>query len=52
METVTVAATRGYSLSEMEVLVGSVIVLSVVIWMALSSVKHFRSRQLPPVVKN
>ncbi len=52
METVTVAATRGYTLSEMEILVGSAIVLAVLVWMTLSSLKHFRSRQLPPVVKN
>ncbi len=52
METVTVATTRGYPLSEMEILVGSTIVLAVLVWMALSSVKHFRSRQMPPVVKN
>jgi hypothetical protein len=52
METVTVAATRGYSLSEMEILVGSAIVLAVVIWTVLSSVKHFRGRQEPRVVKN
>jgi len=51
METVTVAAARGYTLSEMEILVGSVIVLAVLVWTALSGVKHFRSRQLPPVLK-
>jgi len=52
METVTVAATRGYTLSEMEILVGSAVVLAVLVWTVLSSVKHFRSRQLPRVVKN
>jgi hypothetical protein len=52
METVTVAATRGYSLSEMEILVGSAVVLAVLVWTVLSSVKHFRSRQMPRVVKS
>ncbi len=52
METVTVAATRGYTLSEMEILVGSAVVLAVLAWMVLSSVKHFRSRQVPRVAKN
>jgi hypothetical protein len=49
METITVASTRGFSLSEMEILVGSAIVIAVLAWMVLSSVKHFRSRQLPRV---
>ena len=52
METVTVAASRGFTLSEMEILVGSAVVLAIVIWTVFSSVKHFRSRQLPRVVKN
>ena len=52
METVTVAASRGFTLSEMEILVGSAVVLAVLAWMALSSVKHFRSRTLPRVVKS
>jgi Tfp pilus assembly protein FimT len=52
METVTVAATRGFTLSEMEILVGSAVVLAVLAWTALSSLKHFRARQLPRVVKN
>ncbi len=52
METITVAATRGYSLSETEILVGSAVVLVVLVWTVLSSVKHFRSRQVPRIVKN
>jgi len=52
METVTVAATRGYTLSEMEILVGSAVVLAVLVWTVLASVKHFRSRQMPRIVKN
>jgi len=52
METVTVAASRGDTLSEMDILVGSAVVLAVLVWAVLSSVKHFRSRQLPRAVKN
>ena len=52
METVTVAATRGFTLSEMEILVGSVIVVAMLAWTVLSSVKHFRSRQMPRALKN
>ncbi len=52
METVTVAANRGYTMSEMEILVGGAVVLAVVAWMVLSSVNHFRSRTLPRVAKN
>ena len=36
METVTVEATRGYTLSEMEILVGSAIVLAVLVWTVFS----------------
>jgi len=52
METVTVAATRGYTLSEMEILVGSAVVLTVLVWTVLSSLKHFRTRQMPRAIKN
>ncbi len=52
METVTIATTRGYTLSEMEVIVGSAVVLAVLVWTVFSSLKHFRSRQLPRVIKN
>ncbi len=52
METVTVAASRGYTMSEMGILVGSAVILAVLGWMVLSSVKHFRSRTLPRVAKN
>jgi Tfp pilus assembly protein FimT len=52
METVTIASTRGFTLSEMEILVGSAVVLAVLAWTVLSSVKHFRNRQSLRVVKN
>ena len=49
METITVTAARGFALSEMQLLVVGAIVIGVVTWMVLSSVKHFRSRQEPRV---
>jgi hypothetical protein len=43
VETVTIAATRsGFSLSEMEMLVGSAIVLAVLVWMVLSRARRDR----------
>ena len=52
METVTVAASRGFTLSEMEILVGSAVVLAVLAWTVFSIFKHLRSRQMPLTVKN
>ncbi len=49
METVTVASTRGFALSEMEILIGSAIVIAVVAWMVFSGVRHFRSRHEPRI---
>ncbi|HEY0766603.1 MAG TPA: hypothetical protein VGD47_01485 [Steroidobacteraceae bacterium] len=47
METITVAATRGseFSMSEMEMLVGSAIVIALLVWMVLARVR--RDRQEP-----
>ena len=46
METITVAATRsnGFSLSEMEMLVGSAVVIAVLVWMLLSRVRRDRNQ--------
>ena len=46
METITVAATRSseFSLSEMEMLVGSAIVIAVVVWMLLARVRRDRNQ--------
>jgi hypothetical protein len=45
METITVASTRsGFGLSDLEILVGSAIVIAAVVWMVFSGLKHFRSR--------
>ena len=49
METVTIASTRVSTFSEIEVLVGSAIVIALVAWMVLFGVKHFRSRHEPRV---
>lgn len=45
METITVAATRSaeFSLSEMEMLVGSAIVIAVLVWMLLARVRRDRN---------
>ena len=44
METITVASTRGgFALSDMEILVGSAIVIAAIVWMVFSGLKHFRS---------
>jgi hypothetical protein len=42
VETITVAATRSseFSLSEMEMLVGSAIVIAVLVWMVLSRARR------------
>ena len=46
METITVAAARSseFSLSEMEMLVGSAIVIAVVVWMLLARVRRDRNQ--------
>jgi hypothetical protein len=44
METVTIASTRGSTFSEMEILIGSAIVIAIVAWMVFFGVRHFRSR--------
>src|ERR1700722_19568522 len=52
MDTVTVAASRGFTLSEMEILVGSAVVLAVLALTVFTSLKHLRSRQMPRTLKN
>jgi len=46
VETITVAATRssGFALSEMEMLVGSAIVIAVLAWMLLSRMRRDRNQ--------
>jgi len=49
METITVASTRGFALSDMEILMGSAIVIAAVAWMVISGFKHYRNRHQPRV---
>ena len=46
METITVAATRSsaFGVSEMEMLIGSAIVVAVLVWMVLSRVRRNRNQ--------
>ena len=46
METITIAATRSaeFSLSEMEMLVGSAVVIAVLVWMLLARVRRDRNQ--------
>lgn len=44
METVTIAASRGFTVADMEVLVGSTIIVAAVAWMLLIKMKHLRGR--------
>jgi hypothetical protein len=44
METITVASTRGFALSDMEILIGSAVVVAALVWMIFSGLKHFRNR--------
>jgi hypothetical protein len=48
METVTIAASRGASVSEVEILVGSTIIVAALAWMVFSKMKHLRGRQQEP----
>jgi hypothetical protein len=44
METITVEASRGFSVSDMEVLIGGAVVIAAVAWMVLSKMKQLRGR--------
>jgi ABC-type nickel/cobalt efflux system permease component RcnA len=50
METVTIAASRGFTVSDMEMLVGSAIVLAVLAWMVFSKLRQLRGRHQEPRV--
>lgn len=45
METVTVAASRGFTIADMEMLIGSVVVVAVLAWMIVSKMKQLRGRE-------
>ncbi|HXB17321.1 MAG TPA: hypothetical protein VNV40_00680 [Steroidobacteraceae bacterium] len=45
MQTITVVASRsGFGLTEMELLIGSGLVIALVVWTVLSRVRHFRGK--------
>jgi ABC-type nickel/cobalt efflux system permease component RcnA len=44
METVTIAASRGFTVADMEMLVGSAVIVAGLAWMMFSKMKHLRSR--------
>ena len=49
METITVVASRsgGFGLTEVEMLIGSALVIALVAWTVLSRVRHFRGKPHP-----
>ena len=49
METVTIVTSRGLSVSEMGMLVGSAVIVAALAWVMLSKMKHLRGRHEPPV---
>ena len=44
METVTVAASRGFTVGDMDMLVGSVVIIAAAAWVLFSKMKHLRER--------
>ena len=44
METVTIATSRGFSVTDMEMLVGSAVIIAALAWMLFSKMKHLRGR--------
>ena len=44
METVTIAASRGFTVADMEMLVGSAVIVAALAWMVFSKMKHLRGR--------
>ena len=46
MQTITVVASRpgGFGLSEMEMLIGSALVIALLAWTVMSRVRHFRGK--------
>ena len=44
METVTIAASRGFTVADMEMLVGSAVIVAVLGWMVFSKMKQLRDR--------
>jgi ABC-type nickel/cobalt efflux system permease component RcnA len=44
METVTIATSRGFSVADMEMLVGSAVIVAILAWMIFSKMKQLRGR--------
>jgi hypothetical protein len=45
MQTITVVASRsGFGLTEMELLIGSALVIALIVWTVLSRVRHSRGK--------
>ena len=44
LPTVTIESTRAISMFDMELLVGSIIVVAIIAWMTLTHVRHHRHR--------
>ncbi|HZO23578.1 MAG TPA: hypothetical protein VFB37_13835 [Steroidobacteraceae bacterium] len=50
METVTITASRGFTMSDMEMLVGSAVTIAALAWIVLSRLKHLHNRHQEPHV--
>ncbi|MGH8139370.1 MAG: hypothetical protein ACREVV_14445 [Steroidobacteraceae bacterium] len=50
METITIATSRGFTVADMEMLMGSAVIIAALAWMVLSKVKHLRGRHHEPRV--
>jgi hypothetical protein len=50
VETITVVASRGFTVSDMEMLIGSGIVIASLAWMMVTKMKYLRSREHQPRV--
>ncbi len=48
MQTITIVASRGATLADLEMLLGSAVVIAAVAWSVLSRVRHFRARHQEP----
>jgi hypothetical protein len=44
MDTVTIAASPGFTVADMEMLVGSVVIVAALAWMLFVKMKHLRGR--------
>jgi hypothetical protein len=47
MDTVTIAASRGFTAGDMEMLVGSAVIVAALAWVLFTKMKHLRGRRQP-----